>query len=314
MRLPVPAVRRKRRRGSLHPILRCRAAICACLLLACAGCTGLDHGLLSPQGPVAGGERELFLIAGALVLVVIIPVFVLTPWVVWRYRRGTRSKARYMPDWVFSWPLEILAWGVPIVVVAVLGWFVWTGAHRLDPYHRLPSTQEPLEVQVVGLDWKWLFIYPAQQVASVDELAIPVGRPVHLTLTSDTVMQSLMIPRLAGQIYAMAGMRTQLYLQADRAGTYRGQNTQYNGEGFQRQKFRTLALPDRDFAAWVERARQSPDTLDCAAYAGLEKREVMPGPRHYRAMQPGLFDWIVARHRVHPAPACGSSDSVGFHG
>lgn len=261
---------------------------------------------------MASAEYFLFFLVIALTLVVVVPVLVLTPWLAWRYRRNA-SKSEYRPRWEFSKPLEFLIWGVPIAVTAVLVAILWNQAFKLDPYRALPSKSTPLEVQVVGLDWKWLFIYPGQHLATVNELAIPVGRPVHLRLTSDTVMQSLMIPRLAGQIYTMAGMQTQLYLQADHAGRYRGENTQYNGEGFQKQKFHTLAMSDEDFAQWVKRVHQSTEGLDCAAYAGLQKREVVPHPRLYRAVQPGLFDWIIAKYRVHPAPACGTHTPENPH-
>ncbi|MGB8716350.1 MAG: cytochrome ubiquinol oxidase subunit II, partial [Rhodanobacteraceae bacterium] len=132
-------------------------------LLGCSGCSTVSHGFLNPAGPIASGQRELFLIALGLTLLVIIPVFVLAPWLVWRYRRGNDA-ASYRPDWTFSWPLEIMAWGVPIVVVSVLGIFLWSSTHRLDPYQPLASDRKPLQVQVVGLDWKWLFIYPQQGV------------------------------------------------------------------------------------------------------------------------------------------------------
>lgn len=276
------------------------------------GCAHAADGFLDPDGPVAAGQRDLFFVTVLLVLVVITPIVVGMPWLLWRYRRG--SNAAYRPNWHFSWPLEILAWGVPFAVVAVLSWFLWTASMRLDPYRPLNAAVEPLRVQVVGLDWKWLFIYPDLNVASVDELALPVGRPVRLVLTSDTVMQSLLIPRLAGQIYAMAGMRTQLNLRADHAGRYLGENTQYNGRGFATQKFQAVALSDAAFSQWVGQARQSRLELDCATYARLARRDVVDSPRQYRVETPHLFDWIVDKYRTAPASVCGSAASASAHG
>lgn len=288
-----------------------RLALGVLAAAAQTGCARAGAGFLDPEGPVAAGQRHLFLVSVLLVLVVITPVIVGVPWVVWRYRHG--GNATYRPNWHFSWPLEILAWGVPLAVVAVLSWFLWTASMRLDPYRPLNPKVEPLRVQVVGLDWKWLFIYPDLNVASVNELALPVGRPVRLVLTSDTVMQSLLIPRLAGQIYAMAGMRTQLNLQADHAGRYLGENTQYNGRGFARQKFQAIALPGAQFSRWVGQARQSGLELDCAAYARLERRDSVDAPMHYRAVTAHLFDWIVGKYRAAPMPACAAPADVRAH-
>lgn len=263
---------------------------------------------------MASGEHSLFFLVIVLTLVVVVPVLVLVPWLAWRYRRNA-SKSAYRPRWEFSKPVEIVIWGVPVVVTAVLAVILWHQAYRLDPYRPLSSTASPLEVQVVGLDWKWVFIYPDQRIATVNTLAIPAGRQVHLTLTSDTVMQSLMIPRLAGQIYAMAGMQTQLYLQADHVGQYRGENTQYNGEGFHRQKFQARAMSAKDFEQWVDDVHRSTGTLDCAAYTALQKRDVVAKPRLYSGVQPGLFEWIVGKYRIHPMPGCGSGmDRHARHG
>lgn len=286
--------------------------LAALTLVGCVGCSTLGHGFLSPQGPVSSDQRYLFFLTLAITLIVVLPVLVLTPWLVWRYRRRA-TKSAYRPKWEFSWPMEILAWGVPVAVVIALAVFVWNGAHRLDPYRPIASKQKPLQVQVVGLDWKWLFIYPAQHVASVNQLAIPAGRPVHLVLTSDSVMQSLLIPRLVGQIYAMAGMRTQLYLKANHPGRFRGENTQYNGMGFQAQKFRTLALPEQQFKQWVSRARGSGNPLDCGAYRQLEKKSVVAHPRFFDRVQPHLFHWVLAKYTEHPTPRCTAAGNETSH-
>jgi len=252
-------------------------------------------GFLHPDGPVAAEDRTLIILTVALMLIVVVPVLVLTPLLAWRYRRGN-AEADYQPRWDFSRKLEILVWGVPALIVLAIGWFAWTQSHALDPYRPLPGAQAPLEVQVVGLDWKWLFIYPEQGIASVNELVIPAGRPVRLDLTSDTVMLSLLVPKLAGQIYAMAGMRTQLNLLADRPGTFLGENTQYNGEGFQDQRFPVEAVSAAGFATWVGQVRAGGEALDAARYARLSAPSVMPGHERFASVEDGLFYRVIARY------------------
>jgi len=254
--------------------------------------------LTPPAAPIASAERKLLAEAVAVMLFVVVPVFVLTPWVAWRYRRRN-PRSRYQPEWSFSWLLEVLIWGVPAIVVTVLGYKVWTRTQALDPYRRLTADTAPLEVQVVGLDWKWLFIYPEQHIATVNAPVFPVGRPVHLQLTSDSVMVSLLMPRLAGQIYAMPGMTTQLSLQADKAGRYLGENTQYNGSGFANQRFTAQAMPPQDFAAWVQGVRANGERLDAARYAKVAARAAQDQPLYFSQVQDGLFDGLVAKYHGH---------------
>jgi cytochrome o ubiquinol oxidase subunit 2 len=257
------------------------------VLAACvtAGCAPVDLGFLAPAGLVAAAQRELFLWVVGLALVVVLPVVVLTPWLLWRYRYG-QQHAAYRPRWDFSLPLEILTWGVPVAVVAVLAVLTWQRSQQLDPYRPLPGPAATLEVQVIALDWNWLFIYPQQGVASLNQLVIPQGTPVHLSLTSATVMQALLIPRLSGQIYAMAGMRTQQYLQADAAGSFLGRNTQFNGEGFQRQVFTAVAMTPQGFEGWLNEARRSPQSLDCRPLS-------QGGMQRYGRVEPGLFEQVM---------------------
>jgi Heme/copper-type cytochrome/quinol oxidases, subunit 2 len=281
-----------------------RVGVPVVLALSTAGCAGTVHGFLAPAGLVATDQRSLLIEVTLITLIVVVPVLVLTPWLVWRFRRRADNSAEYDPRWEFSWTMEILAWGVPILIVIALSWLLWVRTHQLDPYRPIASSTKPLQVDVVGLDWKWLFIYPAQHTASVNELVIPTDRPVHLTLTSDTVMQSLLIPKLAGQIYAMPGMRTQLYLEANHAGQFRGENTQYNGRGFQQQKFSTIAMPAAAFTRWQQQARSSGKRLDCAAYAALAKPSLNVQPTAYRDVDPQLFRWILTKYHGGPAPSC----------
>ncbi|WP_426688821.1 ubiquinol oxidase subunit II [Rhodanobacter ginsengiterrae] len=243
------------------------------MLLALTACAGDTHlSFLNPQGPIADAQRwHFYEVLGVMTVLVAGPIFLLLPFFVWRYRYGSK-KAKYAPRWESSRLLEIASWGGPIIIVAILAFFVWRDAHRLDPYRPLASGQAPLRVQVIGYDWKWLFIYPDQGIATVGVLAMPVGRPLSLQLTSATVMQSLFIPALGSQIYAMGGMVTQLNLQADKPGRSLGENTMYNGNGFHQQKFTAQAMSATDFATWVQHVRASGIPLDAQALRLVSRR------------------------------------------
>jgi cytochrome o ubiquinol oxidase subunit 2 len=227
---------------------------CGALVL-CACAEPIHLSFLDPQGPVASMQRTHFLEMLALLAIFVAgPIFLLIPFFAWRYRLGANS-SRYTPKWNFFLPLEIAAWSGPVVIVTLLAGLVWRSTHALDPYKPIVSSQAPLRVQVIGYDWKWLFIYPDQGIASVGMLAIPAGRPLAMQLTSATVMQSLQIPSLGSQIYAMGGMVTQLNLQADKPGRFMGENTMYNGDGFNQQQFTAVAMTPADFKAWVDKVR-----------------------------------------------------------
>lgn len=240
------------------------------LLSACAGTTHISF--LDPQGPVADAQRwHFYWVLGIMAVLVAGPIFLVLPFFAWRYRYGNKS-ARYEPKWKFSRSLEILSWSGPIVIVAVLSVFVWRDSHKLDPYRPLASNQPALRVQAIGYDWKWLFIYPDQGIATIGTMAIPVGRPVSIHLTSATVMQSFFIPALGSQIYAMGGMVTQLNLQATKLGRSLGENTMYNGNGFHQQKFAAVAMTPADFEAWVGKARTTGVLLDTRALKAISQR------------------------------------------
>lgn len=235
----------------------------ALTVIALAGCSHAEHlSFFDPQGPIANAERSHFYwVLGIMVVLVAAPIFLTMPFILWRYRYRNR-KARYTPKWKFSGFIEIITWAGPIIIVCILGFFVWRDAHRLDPYKPLASNQPALRVQVIGYDWKWLFIYPGQGIATIGTLAMPVGRPVAMHLTSATVMQSFFIPSLGSQIYAMGGMVTQLHLEASRAGRFLGENTMYSGKGFHQQKFTAVAMSPDDFKAWVRKVRTTGVPLD----------------------------------------------------
>lgn len=301
-------------------------ALLAAAVLALAGCTSEHSSFLDPQGPVAAAQRaHLFEVVG-LLMIVVLPVLLLTPVIAWRYRRRN-TRARYAPKWDFSWPLEVAIWGVPVCVVAVLGFLLWRSTFALDPYDPVQATAPPLRVQVVGLDWKWLFIYPDERIASVGELAFPADRPLALELTSDTVMQSFFIPALGSQIYAMAGMVTKLHLAAFNPGRFHGENTQFNGKGFPWQKFSAVAMAPDAFAGWVKTVRANGVKLDDATYAKLARRsttqtahEALGGDGtpgnvlYFSEVAPDLFATIVNRSRAGQAGQAAGAESHQEHG
>ena len=250
-----------------------RCALACVITLALSACGNDPHlSFLDPQGPVADAQRwHFYWVLGIMTVLVAGPVFLLLPFFAWRYRYGNKAR-KYTPKWEYSRLLEIMSWGGPIVIVVVLAFFVWRDTHKLDPYKALASNETPLRVQVIGYDWKWLFIYPDQGIASIGTLAIPSGRPVSLHMTSATVMQSLFIPALGSQIYSMGGMVSQLNLQASQPGRFLGENTMYNGDGFHQQKFTAVAMAPADFNAWVVKLRTTGIPLDAATLRTISQR------------------------------------------
>lgn len=262
--------------------------------------------ILEPAGPVALAQRGMLFEAVGLMMIVVAPVFILTALIVWRYR-GSNAAARYTPEWENSRPLEITIWLVPAVIVLLLWGVVWTRTHQLDPYLPIAGPQPPLVVQAVGLDWQWLFIYPEENVASLNRLVFPAGRPLTVELTTDTVMNSFSIPALGGQIYAMPGMRTKMNLLGDAPGTFFGLNTQFSGDGFPNQTFEAVAATEADFEAFLAEARRSPTTLDSPTYAMVSKPTETPVQQLFAPVEPGLFASIMAKYGPmhHAAPATG---------
>lgn len=284
-----------------------RGALWYTLTLSLAGCGENAHlTFLDPQGPVANLQRwHFYEVLGIMAVLVIGPIFLLLPYFAWRYRYGNKA-SKYTPNWDFTRVLEITAWGGPILIVAVLGFFVWRDTHRLDPYKPLASDQAPLIVQVIGYDWKWLFVYPDQGIASIGTLALPTGRPISIRLTSATVMQSLFIPALGSQIYAMGGMVTQLHLQANKPGRSMGENTMYNGNGFHQQKFSAQAMTPAKFSEWVNNVRETGLPLDAQTLqliarratrsdliAALPKAGSKDGNVYFNGASKGLFSAVV---------------------
>ena len=267
-------------------------------LVALSGCDAIRLGAMNAAGPVADAERQLYVTLAIVLIFVAGPVLVLTPLIAWHYRLANK-RSRFRPQWSFSWWLEGFIWLPPAGIVIGLSVLLWSATHQLDPYRPIAGRQPPLEIQAVALDWKWLFIYPGDHVAAVNQLIIPVGRAIHIDLTSGTVMQSLLIPQLAGQIYAMPGMRTQLNLAADRPGIYRGENTQYNGDGFAKEKFNVVALSDTAYRKWQAHARGAARPLDPAAFSLLAARNTVAQPVIYTYFSDNLFKRFMMRGQPH---------------
>jgi cytochrome o ubiquinol oxidase subunit II len=262
------------------------------LAVSCAFVTSCDDGVLGPKGPVGRAEKLILFDATAIMLAVVIPVIVLTLAFAWWYRAGN-TKARYRPDWEYSGRLEMITWSIPALIVMFLGGMAWIGSHDLDPPRPLASKNPPLEVDVVSMDWKWLFIYPGQKVGAVNELVVPVNTPIDFHLTSSSVMNSFFIPQLGSQIYAMAGMKTRLMLQADVPGVYIGRSAQFSGDGFSDMQFNVRAVSKEEFDKWVAQAQQQGSPLDRDSYTSLLKPSHADAPRTFSSVDPGLFDFAM---------------------
>ncbi|WP_225883262.1 ubiquinol oxidase subunit II [Sphingomonas aliaeris] len=273
----------------MSPKFLSRTALYAATALPLGGCA---RGVLDPAGPVAAGNRIILLNSLTIMLAIVIPTILATLLFAWWFRAGNK-KAEYKPEFAYSGRLELLVWSVPALIVIFLGGIAWIGSHDLDPSRPLESKVPPLRVQVIALDWKWLFIYPDQGIASVNRVVAPVGTPVAFQITSATVMNSLFVPQLGGQIYAMAGMETKLHLQADRPGSYQGLSAHYSGRGFPGMMFRMDAVSAQQFAGWIAGAKRSGPLLDRAGYLALLKDSENVAPYTYRAVAPGLFDAVV---------------------
>jgi cytochrome o ubiquinol oxidase subunit 2 len=278
----------------------------AFLLLA-----GCDTVVMNPSGDIAAQQGKLIVISTLLMLLIIVPVIVLTLIFAWRYRKSNTA-ARYEPDWDHSTRLELLIWGAPLLIIIALGLITWISTHLLDPYRPLqridantavPEGTRPLVVQVVALDWKWLFIYPEQGVASVNELVTPINVPVHFHVTASSVMNSFYIPALAGQIYAMPSMNTQLHAVMNKPGVYEGLSANYSGAGFSHMRFKYHGVAAADFDSWVRKTHAGGGELSRAAYLELEKPSERDPVRYFGAVTPKLYDAIVNRC-VDPKAAC----------
>ena len=269
-----------------------RYRVLAGALIGAATLGGCSEGVLDPKGPIAAAERLILFNSTGIMLAIVIPTILATLGVAFWFRSSNR-RARYMPDFEYSGRLEILVWSIPIMTVLLVGGVAWVGSHDLDPRKPISTAVDPVRVQVVSLDWKWLFIYPNHGIASVNKLTVPVGTPVSFELTSSGVMNSFWVPQLAGQIYTMAGMVTRLHLQADHPGIYRGSSANYSGAGFADMHFDVEAMPAESFAQWVDATRSAGPLLDAQAYAELTKPSSAVAPFTYRSVAADLFNGIL---------------------
>lgn len=271
--------------------------------LLLVGCSDKMSGILNPKGIIAFKERALLFDSLALMLIVVIPVSVMSFTFLYVFFHK-RKKLEYRPNWSHNNLLEAIWWGVPIAIIMVLGIMTWTMTHELDPYRKIDNVAgETLKIQTVALPWQWLFIYPDQNIATVNELTIPRGRQVEFLLTTDNVpMSAFFIPQLGSQIYTMAGMRTRLHLVPTHLGTYRGMNTQYNGEGFSEMQFDTKVVTEKEFNAWARQIKRRSRPLSVRAYAELRQPTIAKNVQTYSSVTPDLFQTIIKSYKAPEHP------------
>jgi cytochrome o ubiquinol oxidase subunit 2 len=274
-----------------------RAPVPGLLVLSLASCSG---GVLDPLGPVGAGDATILIDATVIMLAIVIPTILLAFWMAWRYR-ASNTRAEYLPYWSYSGRIEAVVWSIPTLTIMFIGGVIWIGSAQLDPFRPLPSKTAPLEVQVVALDWKWLFIYPQQRIATVNRLVMPAGTPVHFSITSASVFNVFFVPRLGSMIYAMPGMVSQLSLQADKPGDLWGTSAQFSGDGFTDMQFQVKSVPAADFEIWVAAVRGNGPVLDQATYTGLTQQTQRVPAQNYRDIDPQLFN-AVATGKIPPGP------------
>jgi len=267
-----------------------RAGLLALLATIVSAC---NRGILDPVGPVGQAEKTILINSTAIMLAIVIPTMVATVAIAWWFRRSN-SKATYLPDWEYSGGVEMVVWGIPVMTIMLLGGITWISSHDLEPSKPLVSAKPPLKVEVVSLDWKWLFIYPDQGIATVNQLVVPAGTPVSYRLTSATVWNVFFVPQFGTMIYTMPRMTTRLNLQADRQGVYEGISAHFSGDGFPGMQFKAQVLPADQFAMWAQGAHGQGGALDPASFAELSKPSSYVKPMTYGSVAPGLFDAIVA--------------------
>ncbi len=286
----------------------------AAALIAMVPMSGCTLELLDPKGSVGEQEKHLILIALGVMLLVVVPVIVLTLVFFWRYRE-TNTAAKYSPKWAHSTRIEVVVWTIPVVIVVSLAVMIWETTHKLDPYQPIEPTgtnaAAPVRVEVVALNWKWLFIYPDYHVATVNKLVLPVDTPVEFKLTAESLMNAFFIPQLGSMVYAMSGMQTKLHLIANQTGTYAGMSSAYSGAGFSDMHFKAHVGSREDFDKWVREAQSAPDTLDAATYVKLEQPGTGAPVGVYANVMPGLFDAVVGKYM---GPMDGASQGMRVSG
>lgn len=287
--------------------LRLQHIVIGCILLGLFGFLtwyGINNtvAVLEPKGIIAEQQKDLLVFTVLLSMVIIIPVFAMATIIAYKYREGN-TKARYMPKWDHDKKLEALWWGVPLLIIAVLSVITYRTSHSLDPYRPLESEKEPIKVQVIALEWKWLFLYPEQHIATVNYLQIPEDTPINFEITADAPMNSFWIPQLGGMVYAMNGMTSKLHLQADEQGTYRGVSSNISGEGFADMKFDTNVTSRADFDSWVAGVAKEGMVLTFDHYKGLAEPTIKHPVVNYASYQHNLYDTIINKYmQPHKTP------------
>jgi cytochrome o ubiquinol oxidase subunit II len=275
-------------------------ALLAVFLLGATTLGGCSEGILDPQGPIASAERLLLFNSTEIMLVVVIPVIVATLGFAWWYRASNARASRSSGE-DYEGRVEFVIWSIPALIVILLGGVNWISTHELDPRAPIQSKVQPLQVEVVALDWKWLFIYPDQRIAAVNQLVLPAGTPVSFRITSATVMNSFFIPQLGSQVYAMGGMQTKLSLMASRAGRYAGLSANYSGGGFSDMKFQAIASDEPSYERWIAKVKAAPQSLSDDVYLALAKPSEKHPVEYFSSVAPDLFDRIVHDTKRKPA-------------
>jgi cytochrome o ubiquinol oxidase subunit 2 len=256
--------------------------------------------ILDPQGPIGAAEKTILIDSLAIMLAIVVPT-ILATFAFAYWFRASNSKAIYWPDWEYSGRIELVVWAIPALTVILLGGVAWIGAHQLDPPKPIAGSSSPLTIQVVSLDWKWLFIYPDQKVATINTLTVPAGVPLQFQLTSASVMNAFFIPQFGSMIYTMNGMTTRLNLQADRPGTFQGLSAQFSGDGFADMHFDVHVVPSEQFPKWAEDASNAGKPLDEQSYQQIAKPSMKNEPAIYRLADPDLFR-SIATQKIPPSP------------
>lgn len=253
--------------------------------------------VLNPQGIIGEKQRDLLMTSTLLMLIVVIPALVLPFAIVWKYR-ASNKKAKYTPNWDYHWLIESIWWGVPLVIILVLGVITWRSCHELDPFKPLDSEKKPVRIQAVALQWKWLFIYPDYQIATVNFIQFPEQTPINFEITADAPMNSFWIPELGGQVYAMSGMRSKLHLIANGPGTYRGVSANFSGRGFAGMSFTAKSSSQEEFDQWIASVKQSSNLLSLDQYKQLVRPSEYQSAATYTLADSKLFDWIIMKYMM----------------
>ncbi len=280
---------------AVHPIKFNRVIKTGLLLLATLLLTGCDFLLFDPKGPIASQQKDLIIFSFVVMMLVVVPTVIIAVVFGLKYR-ASNTKNDYQPDWAHSNKVEFVVWSIPIVIIIVLGIITYKTSFSLDPRQPIASEKPTMRIHVVALDWKWLFIYPEHEVASVNELVIPVNQPIEFLITSDTVMNAFFVPQLGSMIYAMAGMENQLHLIADQEGVYRGMSANYSGFGFSGMKFKAHALNESDFTQWIEQVKSVPEVLTDTRYEQLKDKSKDHPVEYFSFVNPLKFNHIIEHY------------------